>query len=192
MLNTFAADLAVSEILDFASLTDNPCGNPMNAPDFLGHLIMDKGLNVNIHLSCKDINRNPLETRAWHLTSEGFRNILALAGDYPINGYKGIARPIFDIDSTGLISMLSDINNGLDIPTAKKNTAAKLTRIDFFVSAAVSSFEKYEAEYMPQYFKMEKRSRPGPIISFRSWAIIPASGQRCCVMRRKIQSQSSF
>ncbi len=57
-----------------------------------------------IHLSCKDWNRNALESRGWKLGSEGFRNVLCLSGDYPVTGHKGHAAPVFDIDSVGLIA----------------------------------------------------------------------------------------
>ena len=40
------------------------------------------------------------------LNSEGFHNILAMTGDYPVAGNDGLAKPVFDIDSIGLISML--------------------------------------------------------------------------------------
>ena len=60
----FAHELMDSDIFDFISITDNPGGNPMMAPESLGKLLMSKGHNVNIHISCKDRNRNALETRA--------------------------------------------------------------------------------------------------------------------------------
>ena len=47
----------------------------------LGKPILYAGKEVLIHLSCKDFNRNGLESAAWELASEGFHNILALSGD---------------------------------------------------------------------------------------------------------------
>ena len=158
----FAHELMDSDIFDFISITDNPGGNPMMAPESLGKLLMSKGHNVNIHISCKDRNRNALETRAWQLASDGFSNILALTGDYPTSGNHGIPRPSFDIDAVGLIQTYSEMNEGLLIPSNKKDAPpTRLSKTDFFVSAAVSPFKKYEAEYLPQYFKMEKKIRAG-------------------------------
>jgi methylenetetrahydrofolate reductase (NADPH) len=37
------------------------------------------------------------------LNSEGFYNILAMTGDHPVGGSEGLAKPVFDIDSIGLI-----------------------------------------------------------------------------------------
>ena len=72
----------------------------------LGKPILYAGKEVLIHLSCKDFNRNGLESAAWELASEGFHNILALSGDYPAAGYHGRGKPVFDIDSVGLLTML--------------------------------------------------------------------------------------
>jgi methylenetetrahydrofolate reductase (NADPH) len=159
-INRFAHEIMDSGLIEFISITDNPGGNPMLAPECIGMQFIEKGLAVNIHISCKDRNRNGLESRAWQLASQGFTNMLALTGDYPVSGYRGIARPIFDIDSVGLIKMLSDMNEGLDV-SSSKTKAARLSKTEFFISAAVTPFKKYEAEYLPQFFKMEKKIRAG-------------------------------
>ena len=39
--------------------------------------------------------------------------MLALSGDYPVMGHKGLAAPVFDIDSVGLLSLFSEMNEGL-------------------------------------------------------------------------------
>ena len=39
--------------------------------------------------------------------------MLALSGDYPVTGHKGLAAPVFDIDSVGLLSLFSEMNEGL-------------------------------------------------------------------------------
>ena len=70
------------------------------APLALGRPILYAGKEVVIHLTCKDHNRNGLESEAWMLNSEGFRNILAMTGDYPVWG-RWLAKPVFDIDSVG-------------------------------------------------------------------------------------------
>ena len=71
------------------SITDNPGGHAMLSPDTLGTDLISRGQEVIIHLSCKDWNRNALESRGWKLGSEGFDNVLALSGDYPVTGHRG-------------------------------------------------------------------------------------------------------
>ena len=158
----FGHEIMEADFFDFIGITDNPGGNPRIAPEGLGMSLLAKGLKVNIHMSCKDRNRNALEMRAWQLESDGFSNILALTGDYPAAGYQGIARPVFDIDAVGLIKMYSDMNSGLEIDSAKKNgITVKLSKTNFYLSACVNPFKRYEAEYLMQYFKMMKKISAG-------------------------------
>jgi methylenetetrahydrofolate reductase (NADPH) len=109
---------------------------------------------VIVHLSCKDWNRNALESRAWKLASEGFENVLALSGDYPVSGRKGAAAPVFDIDSVGLLRMFSDLNAGLDDDPS-------LGRTNFFLGCVVSNHKRFEREVIPQYLKLRKKIENG-------------------------------
>ena len=74
-LQTKARELAANPRIDVLSITDNPGGHAMLAPDTLGSDLLSLGQEVIIHLSCKDWNRNALESRGWKLGSEGFRNV---------------------------------------------------------------------------------------------------------------------
>src|SRR6185312_16058054 len=111
---SFASELVACPAIDWISITDNAGGNPQLAPLTLGRPILYAGKEVVIHLTCKDLNRNGLESEAWMLNSEGFHNILAMTGDYPVTDNGGQARPVFDIDSIGLISLLARMNQGLN------------------------------------------------------------------------------
>ena len=111
-LQARARELAANPRIDVLSITDNPGGHAMLAPDTLGHDLLSLGQDVVIHLSCKDWNRNALESRGWKLGSEGFRNVLCMSGDYPVTGHRGHAAPVFDIDSVGLIALLAEMNAG--------------------------------------------------------------------------------
>ena len=110
---SYANELVANSDIDWISITDNAGGNPQLAPLALGRPILYAGKEVVIHLTCKDLNRNGLESEAWMLNSEGFNNILAMTGDYPVAGNEGLAKPVFDIDSVGLISLLRRMNQGL-------------------------------------------------------------------------------
>jgi len=158
----FGHEIMDTDLFDFISITDNPGGHPQIAPEVLGRSLLAKGHNVNIHMTCKDGNRNSLEMRAWQLASDGFTNILALTGDFPVAGHRGVARPMFDIDSVALLKLYSDMNAGLEVPPMKKGALpVKLSKTNFYLSACVNPFKKFEAEYLPQYFKMEKKIRAG-------------------------------
>jgi methylenetetrahydrofolate reductase (NADPH) len=159
----FANRLVESPDIDWVSITDNAGGNPQLAPTALGKPILYAGKEVVIHLTCKDLNRNGLESEAWLLHSEGFHNILAMTGDYPVAGAGGTAKPVFDIDSVGLISMLNQMNEGLD-PNEVTATGARRARFEhtnFFVGAVTTNFKLREGEVMPQYAKLATKIRCG-------------------------------
>jgi len=158
----FATQLVHSPQVDWVSITDNAGGNPQLSPMALGKPILYAGKEVLIHLSCKDFNRNGLESAAWELASEGFHNILALSGDYPGEAYHGRGKPVFDIDSIGLLTMLDEMNRGLSRPKLGSNGEAESTHAtSFFAGAVVTNFKRYENEVVPQLLKLEKKIECG-------------------------------
>src|SRR6476620_4519812 len=157
-LLALARELAEDPRIDVLSITDNPGGHAMFSPDALGTDMISRGQEVIIHLACKDWNRNALESRGWQLGSAGFSNVLALTGDYPIMGHRGLAAPVFDIDSVGLLGLLAEMNEGL--PDARKPDV-RLDRTDFFLGCVVTNHKRLEREVMPQYFKLRKKVQAG-------------------------------
>lgn len=159
----FGLSLAAMDSIDWVSITDNAGGNPMLGPAALGKPILDAGKDVIIHLSCKDFNRNGLESEVWLLASEGFHNVLALTGDYPVRGIAGNAKPVFDTDSIGLLTMLQYMNNGLMVPKFAGATTkiSRLAPTEFYLGAVTTNFKLYENEAVPQYLKLEKKIECG-------------------------------
>jgi methylenetetrahydrofolate reductase (NADH) len=158
----FANQLVECPDIDWVSITDNAGGNPQLAPQTLGKPLLYAGKEVVIHLTCKDLNRNGLESEAWALHSEGFHNILAMTGDYPAAGSGGQAKPVFDLDSVGLISLLEQMNRGLDPKVERANgRAAPLERTQFLIGAVTTNFKRLEGEVMPQYLKLEQKVAAG-------------------------------
>jgi methylenetetrahydrofolate reductase (NADPH) len=152
----FANDLVACPDIDWISITDNAGGNPQLAPLVLGRPLLYAGKEVVIHLTCKDLNRNGLESEAWMLNSEGFNNILAMTGDYPVAGNEGQARPVFDIDSIGLITLLKKMNQGLGAAAAN-GKRLQLEKTQFCIGAVTTNFKLREGEVIPQYQKLEKK-----------------------------------
>ena len=150
--------LAADPRVDVLSITDNPGGHAMLAPDALGTDMISRGQEVIIHLACKDWNRNALESRGWQLASQGFHNVLALSGDYPVAGHRGLAAPVFDIDSVGLLNLLSEMNAGL---RDERRPETRLEQTDFLLGCVVTNHKRHEREVMPQYFKLRRKAQAG-------------------------------
>jgi len=189
-LLALARELAEDPRIDVLSITDNPGGHAMFSPDALGTDMISRGQEVIIHLACKDWNRNALESRGWQLASAGFDNVLALSGDYPVMGHKGLAAPVFDIDSVGLLSLFSDMNAGLH---DERKPGRRLDRTDFFLGCVVTNHKRHEREVVPQYFKLRKKAQAGARFVIKqigwdtrkdaSWPISTASTKGVAVSR---------
>ena len=134
------------------SITDNPGGNPALSPDALGREILDYGLDVIVHFTCRDTNRVGMESRALQLARLGMKNVLALTGDYSGNGYRGRGTPVFDFDSVVLTAMLNDLNQRL---------VERGVSPIFFTGCAVSPFKYTEAESWMQYRKLQRKFEAG-------------------------------
>lgn len=134
------------------SITDNPGGNPALSPDALGRDIIDVGMDVIVHFTCRDTNRVGMESRALQLAHMGMKNILALTGDYSGKGFGGKGTPVFDFDSVILTSMLSDLNKRL-IRSGHSTI--------FTIGSAVSPFKYSESETWVQYKKLERKVEKG-------------------------------
>ena len=159
-LAAFAKDLLGDARIGWISITDNPGGGPMLPPDRLGGLVADRRNRVVLHLTCKDMNRNGLESAAWRYASEGFHNLLAITGDYPTGGFGGRAEPVFDFDSVSLITLLQSMNEGLKV-LGRGGKPETLPKTNFFVGCVVSPFKRHERELVPQYFKLVRKIAAG-------------------------------
>jgi len=141
------------------TLTDNPGGTPAMSADFIGGEIVKLGIEPLVHFTCKDRNRNQIESQLYALDRAGVRNLLVMSGDYPVSGYGGRPAPVFDLDPIHTLRLMSDMNKGLTYPGVKGNIRHQPS--DFFPGAVVSPFKATEAEQMLQYYKLRKKIDAG-------------------------------
>lgn len=159
---SLARRLAGSNPVDLICITDNPGGNPHIRPEVMGYELLARGQEVVINFSCKDYNRNGVESRLWSLGSLGFDNVLALTGDYPLIGHAGGPQPVFDIDSVGLLEVMRHMNGGFPVPARRAgDDPSRLRQTSFYPGVAINPFKSTEAELMTQFFKLGMKVRTG-------------------------------
>lgn len=141
------------------TLTDSPGGNPAILADRLAEEILEKGIEPMVHFTCKDRNRNQIESQLYALDRAGVKNLLVMSGDYPTTGYSGRPKPVFDLDPIHTLDLISKMNSGLEYQGRKG--VIKHQPSDFFAGAVVSPFKSTEAEQMLQYFKLKKKVKAG-------------------------------
>lgn len=101
-------------------------------PMVVSHLIQDKaGIEVMMHFSCRDRNLLAIQSDLLGAHALGLRNILAITGDPAQIGDYPTATSVFDVDSIGLVRILRQMNEGVDLAgnTIKEPTG-------FFIAVA--------------------------------------------------------
>ncbi len=142
------------------SVTDNPGGNPALLADTFAEELLKIGATPLVHVTCKDRNRNQLASQFYAMERTGIENILLMSGDYPVSGYGGRPRPVFDLDPVQALGMVEALNAGERYPGVG-GKEAQLTPTHLFAGAVVSPFKWTEAETITQYYKLEKKIAAG-------------------------------
>jgi len=156
-----AEKAAKSTVVHAVSITDNPGGHPALSPNVVGLEVLRLGIDPIIHFTCKDKNRNQIESTLCSLDRIGISNLLLMTGDFPLYGFEGKAKPVFDLDSIQLIHLINQMNQGLDIDGKAPGGGVRLPPTDFFTGCTISPFKKYESEVMAQYYKLFKKVKEG-------------------------------
>lgn len=120
------------------------------------HLLTDHGIDPIFQMTCRDRNRLALQSdllSAWVL---GIKNVLALTGDHPSLGDHPDAMPVFDLDSVGLLRVISKLNEGFDMMGNQLKGGTQ-----FFPGAVVNPGADNEAALEMQIIKMEKKIEAG-------------------------------
>ena len=75
--------------------------------------------------------------------------MLALSGDYPVDGFAGDALPVFDTDSVGMLEMIRRMNAGMSVTLpGRRASESVLSATRFCPGAAVNPFKLHEGEYL--------------------------------------------
>ena len=117
---------ALRGIVDAFNLTDSHTARMSMAPIAAARLLLDRGLQPILQLTCRDRNRIALQADALAADALGVRAILTMTGDHPRGGDHPDAKPVFDIDSTALLRGLDALRRGNDMSGAALSGAPDL------------------------------------------------------------------
>jgi 5,10-methylenetetrahydrofolate reductase len=117
------------------------------------HLLGQRGLEPVFQVTCRDRNRIALQSDLLSAAVLGVENVLCLTGDYVTLGDHPQAKPVFDLDSVGLLQAVGRLQEGHDL--AGKPLEGAPT---FFPGAVVSPGA---SPLGPQIAKMEKKVAAG-------------------------------
>jgi len=153
-----AQELARDPRIQAVSITENAGGQATLSPEVLGREIQQTGLEVIVHFSSKDKNRNQMESLLFAWDRIGIRNLLVITGDYPQEGYQGFPKPVFDLGSVHVLNLISRMNRG---EYGHHRHASICCPTSFSLGVALSPFKRLEAELMMQYAKLHRKAANG-------------------------------
>ena len=68
-------------------------------------ILVENGIEPVLQMTCRDRNRLALQSDLLGALALGIRNLLVVTGDDPKAGDEPDAKPVFDLDSTGLLAL---------------------------------------------------------------------------------------
>ncbi len=116
-------------------------------------LLKDEGLEPVFQITGRDRNRIAIQGELLAAGVFGIENVLALTGDHTVMGDHPNAKPVYDLDSVGILQAATKLMNGQDMSGNDLKG-----RPNFYLGACVTpGFEPIEA----QIIKMEKKIKTG-------------------------------
>jgi methylenetetrahydrofolate reductase (NADPH) len=95
-------------------------------------ILLDNAIEPILQMTCRDRNRIALQSELVGAAALGITNVLVLTGDDPKKGDQPDAKPVFDLDSAGLIATAVHIRDRHELPHGRKVGGSP----DYFVGAA--------------------------------------------------------
>lgn len=116
-------------------------------------VLKDAGLEPVLQITGRDRNRIAIQGELLSAGVFEIENVLALTGDYTMTGDHPGAKPVYDLDSVGILSVASTIAQGKDM---SGNDLAGTPK--FYLGACVTP--RYDPLEL-QILKMEKKIKAG-------------------------------
>ena len=106
---------ALRGFVDAVNLTDQQSANMSVTPLALASLLMQRGPEVILQVTCRDRNRIAIQGDLLGAGVLGVENILCMTGDPVGTGDHPDAKMVFDLDSIGLLRTASTLMGGKDV-----------------------------------------------------------------------------
>ncbi len=111
-----SAQMLKSHGVDLINVADSPLARSRMSALAMAHLLRrDAGVDVLLHVSCRDRNALALQSELLGAHALGVLNVLAVTGDPPSVGDYPFAKGVFELDSIGLAKLVTQLNAGRDL-----------------------------------------------------------------------------
>jgi homocysteine S-methyltransferase len=117
----YAAEIAAARAcgeagIDGINVPDGPRASARMSAQATCQLMQQQaGIEAVLHFCCRDRNILGIQSELLGAHALGIRNLICITGDPPRMGSYPGATAVFDVDSIGLVNIVSKLNRGLDI-----------------------------------------------------------------------------
>jgi homocysteine S-methyltransferase len=102
--------------VDAINIPDSPRASARMSNQALALLLQQEvGIETVLHYTCRDRNVLGIQSDLLGADALGIRNLICITGDPPKLGNYPDATAVFDVDSIGLVNIVTNLNKGLDI-----------------------------------------------------------------------------
>jgi methylenetetrahydrofolate reductase (NADPH) len=124
--------LPLKGLADAVNVTDGAGAKAHIESTVAATMLLQNGIEPILQLTCRDRNRIALQSQLVGAAALGIVNVLALTGDDPKQGDQPDAKPVFDLDSAGLVATAVSIRDKAQLPYGR----AVGGKADFFIGVA--------------------------------------------------------
>lgn len=111
----FAKADALKDLVDGINLTDSPRARMAIEPTAVARLLIERGVEPIVQFTARDRNRIALQSDLLGAAALGIGNVVFMAGDAPSNGDHPEAKPVFDLNSSQMLTAARALNEGRDL-----------------------------------------------------------------------------
>jgi len=122
-------------------------------------MLVEHGVEPVLQMVTRDRNRLALQSDLLGASALGIENVLALTGDHTTMGDHKEAKPVYDLDSVGLLQAMTKLERGTDLGKTMKGEPNALDGAPKFFKGCVVTPCAEEVE--PQIIKLEKKVAAG-------------------------------
>ncbi len=102
--------------VDCVNIPDGPRASARMSPMCLACILQrDAEIETILHYTCRDRNLLGMQSDLLGAQAMGLRNVLAVTGDPPKLGNYPDATAVYDVDAIGLVRLIANLNQGLDV-----------------------------------------------------------------------------
>ena len=129
------------------NIADNPMARVRMSSFALAFILRNEiGIDTILHLTCRDRNLLGLQSDLIGAAALGVNAVLALTGDPSKMGDFPQATSVYDVNSTGLVKMIAELNGGKDLAGNKLNAPTRF-KVGVALNIASSDMEKEQIKF---------------------------------------------